>query len=137
MGSRNVTCWCFGLTLSMLSLPAQAFSSSLVPAESRRALVVVLAVGTVWFTVHDSPQRRHAGCSSQRLDPFNVHLLLWTQWTSTHLDTERLINQVHRITLVAFGLNQVVHASEKLLTLRDQLIDEIRCDMAKLKFIEG
>lgn len=42
---------------------------SCVPAESRGALVVVLAVGTVRFAVHDSPQWGHASDPSQRLDP--------------------------------------------------------------------
>lgn len=73
------------------------FSSSSVPAESWGALVVVLAVGTIWFTVHDSPQRGHTSSSSQGLDPFQIHMLLWngpdleTQWTCTHLNIDRWV----------------------------------------------
>lgn len=61
------------------------------PAEPRGAFVVVLAISSKRFTVHDPPQRGHPGGPPRALGAARVHRLVRTgpdlrdQRTRTHL----------------------------------------------------
>lgn len=90
-----------------------------VPAQSRGALVVALAVGPMRFAVHDSPQWRHAGCPSQHWE----RRLLRTgadQRTCAHLLSQHQQHQQHRQHraqrprwLLLGGRQRSLHASDQ------------------------
>lgn len=79
------------------------------PAESSGALVVVLAVGSEWFAVHDPPQGGHPGCPPLHLDPAYARVPVGTgpdQGTGLYLfqtQTLRSENRLARSKLASFG----------------------------------